>query len=464
MSSIIKPNSTITPLVPLEKSVFWFSTVNTGDPFPPLHADIESDVVIVGGGFTGLWTAYFLKTMQPELDVVMLEQGFIGYGASGRNGGIVCPTLDHSHEEAISHFGWDEARRLADLARRNNKELADYAQGCDFEPSGQLAVALTPEHMECFKELAEMATELGVDGHRLLTAEETRQQLNSPLYRGGMMVTDGGVINPLKVVQKLKQDIVRMGVRIFENSRVTELDANIAYTASGSVSADRVVLATDAYSYHLAPKLLRRYIPFYDYVIASRPLTADEMAAIGWQNRQGVLDGRNFFKYYRLTADNRVLWGASEAAYFPTSLVSRSRDHSPSHYEMLKQSFAHHFPQLGPVEFPYGWGGPIASTTRMTPFFGSMHDGQTVYALGYTGQGIGATRVAGKILAHMVLSTPNELLKLKMVTEKPWPFPPEPVRTWMVHAVNWSLKQVDKGKKPNLLLKLLDALGIGLSS
>lgn len=466
MSTIIKPTSSVVPVVPLEKSCYWFSTVDSGDSSmaPPLLSDIEADVAVVGGGFTGLWTAHFLKTMSPRLEIVVLEQSATGYGASGRNGGIVMPCLDHSHAQAIAHFGRKEARRLAELGRLNIQELAEYAQSCDFEQTGQLAVALTKSHMSCFRDLARLAGEIGVDRQRLLSAQEVRQQLNSPLYLGGMLENDGGIINPLKLVYKLKQDLLRLGVRIFEHSRVIEVEENVVYTSSGSVSADRVVLATDAYSYHLAPKLLRHYIPLYDYVIVSRPLTPDEMSAIGWQRRQPVIDGRNFFKYYRLTADNRVLWGTSEAAYFPSNLVSRSREHSPAHYDLLKRSFAHHFPQLEGVDFPFGWGGPIASTTRMTPFFGSLHNGHTLYALGYTGQGIGTTRVAGKILAHMALSTPHELLQLKMVTKKPFPYPPEPLRTWMVRAVTWSLKRVDEGNKPNLLLKMLDALGIGLSS
>jgi glycine/D-amino acid oxidase-like deaminating enzyme len=130
----------------------------------------------------------------------------------------------------------------------------------------------------------------------------------------------------------------------------------------------------------------------------------------------------------------------------------------------LRSSFARHFPQLADLEFVYEWGGPIASTTRLTPFFGSLHNGNTIYALGYTGHGILSTRVAGKILAHMALSRCDEIERLKMVVDKPFPYPPEPIRALAVRAVTRSLQRVDAGDKPNFLLKMLDAMGIGFSS
>ncbi len=233
-------------------------------------------------------------------------------------------------------------------------------------------------------------------------------------------------------------------------------------TAAGEVHARKIVLATDAYSHRLFPKLLRYYIPLYDYVLASEPLTTAQHAAIGWRNRQGVTDGRTFFNYYRLTADNRVLWGTSEAMYYPRNRVDESCDHSAAHYQSLGESFARHFPQLADLKWEYAWGGPIAATTRLTPFFGTA--GNVFYALGYTGHGIGSTRVAGKILAHMVLSRPNELLDLSMVRRHPFPYPPEPMRSWAVGAVTNALRRVDAGKKPGPLLRFLDALGIGFSS
>src|SRR5262249_25349426 len=151
-----------------------------------------------------------------------------------------------------------------------------------------------------------------------------------------------------------------------------------------------------------------------------------------------------FFNYYRLTADQRILWGTSEAMYYPPNRVQESCDHSPRHYDSLRTSFLRHFPQLADLQFPYAWGGPIASTTRLTPCFGELQGGKIHYALGYTGHGIGSTRIAGKILAHHVLDRPTELSDLAMVRKSPFPYPPEPIRSFAVNAVTRSLRNVDQ--------------------
>jgi glycine/D-amino acid oxidase-like deaminating enzyme len=233
----------------------------------------------------------------------------------------------------------------------------------------------------------------------------------------------------------------------------------------GSVRARRVVLATNAYSHQLFPALARRFLPHYDYILVSRTLTPAEREAVGWRAGQGVVDARTFFNYYRPTADGRILWGTSEAAYYPGNRVDAACDHSAPHYAALRESFRRHFPQLAGLEFPYAWGGPIASTTRLTPFFGTLGDGGRVaYGLGYTGHGIGSTRVAGRILAHLALDKPSPLLELSMVRRKPFPYPPEPLRRLAVSAVTRALRSVDAGGRPGPLLRALELLGIGFSS
>jgi glycine/D-amino acid oxidase-like deaminating enzyme len=226
----------------------------------------------------------------------------------------------------------------------------------------------------------------------------------------------------------------------------------------------RVVLATSAYTHHLLPQVTRRFIPLYDYILVSDPLTPGQRALIGWRGREGVTDGRSFFNYYRLTTDGRILWGTSEAAYYRGNRVDRSCDHSPPHYAALRASFRRHFPALDSLDFPYAWGGPICSTTRLTPFFGRALNGRVSYGLGYTGHGLGTTRIAGRILAHLALGRPSDLLDLAMVRRKPFPYPPEPFRSWAVAGVTRALRRVDNGKRPSALLRLLDRLGIGFSS
>ena len=177
-----------------------------------------------------------------------------------------------------------------------------------------------------------------------------------------------------------------------------------------------------------------------------------------------MTDGRTFFNYYRLTPDDRILWGTSEATYYAGNRVDSGCDHSPAHYASLREGFRRHFPALEALEFPYAWGGPICSTTRMTPYFGRAYAGRLSYGLGYTGHGLGTTRLAGRILAHMALGRATDLLDLTLVRRKPFPYPPEPLRSWSVAAVTRALRRVDQGERPNFMLRVLQRMGIGFSS
>jgi glycine/D-amino acid oxidase-like deaminating enzyme len=329
-------------------------------------------------------------------------------------------------------------------------------------------VALTPAQVEDARDLVAAAGKLGVDGVRFLSAKEARAELDSPLYLAGVSDPGWGTVNPIQLVDGLKREAERLGVKFFERTQVSGFERTATHmhvqTASGTVNTDKVVLATDAYTHHVFPQLLRWFIPVYDYVLVSEPLTAEQLAAIGWRRRQAVVDFRAFFNYYGLTADNRILWGTSEAKYYAPNRVDAACDHSERHYDGLRESFQRHFPQLANVDWEYAWGGPIASTTRLTPFFGTLEGGHVVYGLGYTGLGVANSRLAGKILAHMALEKPSELFELAIVRKKPFPYPPEPVRSWAVNAVTGSLRRVDAGEKPGMLLRALDALGIGFSS
>jgi glycine/D-amino acid oxidase-like deaminating enzyme len=448
----------------IEECCYWLASRDISEPVRRLEGDSKAEIAIVGAGFTGLWTAYFLKQLAPERQIAVVEQGVSGYGASGRNAGIVSECLDHSHSLAISHFGREETAQLAHIGLQNIEELEQFAKGCDFERSGQLHVALTPGHVEDFENSISVARELGLTGHKLLNAKEAQDQINSPLYQGALFAPGGGVVNPVKLVDKIKRSAMEAGVQFYERSKVEKVEAGLIQTSSGTLKAEKIILATDAYTHHLFPELLWHFIPLYDYIIVSEPLSAEQKSQLRWNNRQGVTDGRTFFNYYRLTADNRILWGTSEAFYYAPNKVDESCDHSAQHYQSLKESFIRHFPYLSDLQFPYAWGGPIASTTRLTPFFGTVCGGKVLYALGYTGHGIGTTRIAGKILAHMALAKDNELLKLKMVNNKPFPYPPEPIRSMAVQVITKSLQKVDSGEKPNAILKLLDAFGLGFSS
>jgi glycine/D-amino acid oxidase-like deaminating enzyme len=435
---------------------------------PSLEGEMRTDIAIIGAGFTGLWTALFLKQLDASVDVTIVEKKFAGYGGSGRNGGILGETVDHSHQLAIQHFGRDEAKLLAEIGRENIIEMqqffAKHQLDCDYEPTGRLFVALSEAQLEDCRRAIESAKGLGVTSYQWLNAEEIQAQVRSPLYHGGILSTEGGILNPIKLIDGLKRIALKQGVQVFEHSSVRNLKQGQIQTEKGILNSRKIILATDVYSHFLFPKLLNRFLPLYDYILVSDPLTSAQLESIGWKNRQGVTDARTFFNYYRLTRDNRILWGTSEAKYYSPNSVNASHDHSEAHYKALQESFVKHFPQLEELRFEFAWGGAIASTTRLTPFFGSFHNGQTLYALGYTGHGIGSTRIAAKILAHQALERSNPLLDLSMVRNKPFPYPPEPVRRVAVEQVTKALLRTDQGAKPGLMLRILDWIGIGFSS
>jgi glycine/D-amino acid oxidase-like deaminating enzyme len=456
---------------PIEQACYWLAT-RPAHTTESLAGDWRADVTIVGAGFTGFWTALFLKELEPALSIAILEQGVSGYGASGRNAGIVGETLDHSHELAAAHFGLAQARELARLGRENLDELGRFLQerhiDAELSRAGLLIMALTPEHVTQLKAAVEFSHGLGADDWRILSAEEAHAEVASPLYLGALLAPKGGVLHPIKLLDGLRLEALRLGVRLFEQTPVTGLSfprgGVLTLSPAGAVTSEKAVLATNAYTHHLWPRLLKRFLPLYDYILVSEPLTPSQREAIGWRQNRGVTDARTFFNYSRLTSDGRLLWGTSEAVYYRGNRVDRSCDHSAPHYTSLQASFQRHFPQLSDLRFSYAWGGPICSTTRLTPFFGSAAGGRLCYGLGYTGHGIGSTRLAGKILAHLVLGRKSPLLELSMVRRKPFPYPPEPLRALVVEAVTRALRRVDAGGRPGLVLRALRALGIGFSS
>lgn len=456
---------------PIETACYWLAQLPPRE-VTPLTAPTSADVVVIGGGLTGLWAAIFLKELDPSKDVAVVEQGIAAYGASGRNAGMLAETVDHTHALAIQHFGLHEATRLAALGQTNADELvrfiADRGIDCAWEPSGRLTVALTPAHMDEARHTVEVAETLGLTTFHLRDEAQVRAEVHCPLYLGGVAIDGGGILDPARLTDGLRAEAQRLGVRVYERSPVTAVEhdaAGVTVRANGTtLRAARAIFGMSAYTHTLLPSVAHRFIPLYDYILVSEPLTPEQWARIGWSQRQGITDGRTFFNYYRPTADGRVLWGTSEAAYYPPNRVDAACDHSPAHYDSLEASWKRHFPDVAELRWQYRWGGAICSTTRMTPFIGRALGGKAAYGLGFTGHGLGTTRIVGRVLAHLTLEKPSELLDLALVTKPPFPYPPEPIRGWAVDAVTASLRKVDAGQSPNLLLRALDLLGLGFSS
>jgi glycine/D-amino acid oxidase-like deaminating enzyme len=267
-------------MLPIEQSCYWLAQRARPEP-TRLSRDERCDIAVVGAGLTGLWTALSLRELAPQAEIAVVESESVGYGASGRNAGMLSETIDHSHALAIRHFGREEAQRLAILGQQNVDEMVTWLQRnqieCDLELTGRLMVALTGGQLAECVESVEVAEKLGVKHHQLLDGEEVRAVLNSPRYIGGVRVAGGGILDPVKLVDGLRAAAERQGVRIFEKSPVRSFrtDANgvVVHGTRGTLHATRAVLATNAYSHHLFPRLLHRFIPLYDYILVSEPVT-----------------------------------------------------------------------------------------------------------------------------------------------------------------------------------------------
>jgi glycine/D-amino acid oxidase-like deaminating enzyme len=435
--------------------------------------DRRADVVIVGGGFTGLWTGIALTDTDPELDVVVVEAETVGHGASGRNGGFCSASLTHGLANGIRHFP-DEVRLLEREGLANLAELVAFTReheiDCDLEQTGTLTVADRPHQVDEFRAWVDEAAEWGEE-IRFLDRDAVRAEVHSPHWQAGLLgAPDRDVlVDPAKLVRGLARVCEERGVTIHERTRATGVErraGGVRVTTSGGavVVADHVVVATSAYSGWLR-RLATHFVPVYDYAIVTEPLTSDQHDAIGWRRRQGMSDASNQFHYFRQTADGRILWGGYDAIYYPNNGVGPRFDRRPATFEKLEAHFRRAFPQLSDVAFPYRWGGAIDTTTRFTVTFGQSLGGRLTYALGYTGLGVGASRWAGGIVRDFILRPDSDLLRLRFVQSPPFPFPPEPARSVAVNAVRHELDRADRNEgRRGLLLRTLDALGIGFDS
>jgi glycine/D-amino acid oxidase-like deaminating enzyme len=450
---------------------FWTSQPGAPEPARPLVGAVQADLVVVGGGFSGLWTALLARDRDPSADVVLVEASTAGWAASGRNGGFCSASLTHGIGNGLSRFP-DEMPQLEKLGAQNLAEIgatiAAHGIDCDFALAGELDVATAPWQLDGLTEEAAAARALG---HQVteLDAAAVRAELDSPAFLGGTWYHDTcALVDPARLARGLRQACLEAGVRIYEHSPVRSVHSDgpglALSTADGQLRAGRVALATGAY-----PALLRRvrnyFVPVYDYVIVTRPLTAAELASVGWRNRQGAADSGNQFHYFRLTADNRILWGGYDAVYFAGGTVGRGHDQRPVTFHRLAEHFFATFPQLEDVTFEYSWGGAIDTCSRFFAFYGTAFAGRLAYVCGHTGLGVGASRFGANVMLDLLSGQPTERTELELVRSRPVPFPPEPARTAVVQLTRASLARADRDAgRRNLWLRTLDRLGLGFDS
>ena len=456
----------------MQPQLYWLDA----DPLEPephatLIGEITTDLCIVGAGYTGLWTALLAKEKNPERNVVIIEQLETGAGASGRNGGFCSYSLTHGFMNGYSRFK-DEMAVIERLGRENleaiEATIKKYNIDCGFELTGEISVANEEWQLNDLIEIAELRNSFG-DSVQILSKEEMQARVNSPISVGGLWDPDGtALIDPARLVWGLEQACIKSGVVIYENTSALWLERTsngiIVHTPYGEVHAKKVALATNIYR-SLIRRAKKYVVPVYDFQLVTEPLTPEQMASIGWKNREGLSEAGNQFHYYRLTKDNEILWGGYDAIYNFRGKVRHEYETSAETYAHLAQAFLETFPQLKGIKFTHGWGGAIDTCSRFTQFWGKAYRGKVAYVMGYTGLGVGASRFGAQVMLDLLDGEDNERTRLSMVRKKPLPFPPEPFKFIFIRLTQWSLNKSDQNQgKRNLWLKFLDFFGLGFDS
>ncbi|GLZ01836.1 FAD-binding oxidoreductase [Actinoplanes sp. NBRC 103695] len=449
------------PLADAAPSCYWLSQDGAPPALDPLAGPLRTDLAVIGAGYSGLWTALLAKERDPARDVVVLEAGTAGWAASGRNGGFVSASLTHGYENGLRHFP-SSLPLLEELGRSNLSDIASaivrYDIDCAWELTGELVVATAPW---------QLASLSSADG--FLDREAVQAEVRSPRFLGGVWDRTGcAMVDPARLVWGLRRACLSLGVRIFENTPVLGISSSRGGlrldTPRGEVTARHVALATGAHG-KLLQRLQHYVVPVYDYALMTEPLTAAQLASIGWANRQGLGDAANQFHYFRRTTDDRILWGGYDAVYYRGGRISPARDQREETFQRLARHFAATFPQLDGIRFTHKWGGVIDVCSRFSPFYGIAYGGRLAYAAGYTGLGVGASRFGANVMLDLLTGQPTDLTRLEMVRRKPVPFPPEPVRNGVIQLTRWSIARADRDNgRRNLWLRTLDRLGVGFDS
>ena len=410
-------------------SVWWLEEAGREDPAPPLDGDTQADVAIVGGGYTGLWTALALTEREPSLDVVLLEAEECGLGPSGRNGGFLHGYWSHL-PRLRERFGAEGAlgvARAADAILPGVRAFCE-THGIDawLREGGLLRISAAPAQDGSVERQVAAARERGVPGEAVpLSREELAERIRSPAFRKGVFVRDCATVQPARLVRGLRR-VASGRVRLHERSRVTKIEDGRVETGAGSVRAKDVVVATNAAAAGWKP-LRHRLTVFGSYVVLTEPVP-ELLERIGWTGGEAVIDGRMFLHYFRTTPDGRVLMGSGSGPIGFGGRLDRRFTHDEPTVARAERGLRRLLPDLADVKVTHAWGGPIDVSSDHLPFFGTVPGTRTHYAAGYSGHGVGPSWLAGQVLARLVLGVDDELTRLPLVTRRVPRLPPEPLR------------------------------------
>ena len=463
------PTMTKRALADVKMDSVWLDNPGRPAALPPLTGNRSADLLVVGGGFTGLWGAIQARQANPDLAVILIEKDTVANGASGRPGGVVSTSVMHGLHNAVRIFPDDIAalERLGqDNMRGFMKTIEDHAIDCHAEWGGELTVAVDDAHVERLHE--EHALHLKY-GHNavFLDEDEVRREIRSPRYRAGVWSKDiAGTVHPALLAWGLKRVALELGVEIFEETPLESIEDHggkvTVKTPHGSVTAPKVLLGTNAFAAGHR-RIKRRIVAVRDRIIATEPLSPAQMEAVGWAHRQGVYDTRTQLNYMRLTKDNRIVFGG-RLAYSYDGAIFPQVDRRVETYVPLAGAFFETFPQLEGVRFTHAWSGPIDLSTRMAVHFQRYYGGKVVYAGGYSGFGVSATRFGARVALDILDGSKLPESQLEFARTMPDAVPPEPFRWLGAQITMHALDTADrKGGWRRPWLKLMSAMGFPLS-
>jgi len=444
---------------------WWLEEAGAVEPRPPLDGPRDADVVVIGGGYTGMWTAWNLLEAEPTARVVLLEGGLCGLGPSGRNGGF-CESLWYSASAIRERFGAEPARRLLEAASRNVGEVGAWCRHNDvdawFDQSGYLCVSTGEAFDGVGRASAHVAAELGSpEAVQELDEAHVRARCDSPSFRGGVFVPDFATVQPARLALGLRRRLIERGVELYERSRVLRLGPGpVAETAGGRVRAASAVLAIGPRARGVRP-LRSRLTVTSSHIVLTEPVP-DLLDELGWTGGECMTDGRTLVHYFRTTRDRRILlgWGGGRIAW--GARVGGRTEVDAEVAARARADLERMFPGTRGRRITHAWGGPIDVSPSHIPQVGSLPGVPVHFAFGYTGNGVGPSRLAGRILASLALDRRDSFTRLPIVESGAGAWvPPEPlgwlggtaIRSAMVRAED----AADRGERPDLLTRALCA-------
>jgi len=445
---------------------YWLG-LDSYEPDAPLEGDMQADLVIVGGGFSGLWTAYHLLKADPGMTVIVIEASAVGYGASGRNGGFAMTLIHQGLKTLASTVGDEQAKALHLAAEEAIHGISSVCEaegiGADLQPNGLLTVSNTPLQDTIIREEVETAERLGLSGVTFLEQDEIREAIHSETFRCAVREETCTLLNPARLVRGLKDAVIRAGGRVFEQTPMDRLeetaDGVLIVTPKGQIKSQRALLAANAYGSRI-PQLQRYVMPFYSYILLTEPLSDEQWSRVGWAGREGLEDRRTFLHYMRPTVDGRMMWAGRDAPYRPNG-PDPKYDRDERIFKRLEETFAWTFPQLADAKIEYSWGGPIGITGTFMPCAGWFEGERVAYSFGFAGHGVAITNMVAMAMCDVILGRDTDRTRLALIGQKPINLGPRLLRDPMVRMSGaHSLRQDDSGKAQQLpfMMRLLGRL------